>query len=61
MQTDERTARLLDALRGVDLTTSAGRAGIGCVLSEIERLSPGAILQRAASIQLRSLGVPTLR
>ena len=56
MQMDEKAARLLDAIRGIDLTSADGRAGIGCILSEIERISPGAILQRAASIELRRLG-----
>lgn len=56
MPTDDPTARLLDALRGVDLTSADGRAGIGTLLAEIERAAPGAILQRAAGIDLRRLG-----
>lgn len=56
MQMDEKAAKLLDAIRGIDLASADGRAGIGCILSEIERISPGAILQRAASIELRRLG-----
>ena len=59
MQTEEKTALLLNALRGLDLTSADGRAGIGCLLAEIERLAPGAILQRAASIELRRLGIPS--
>ena len=48
--------RLLAALAGLDLTSADGRAGIGTLLSEIERACPGAILQQAAGMQLRALG-----
>ena len=50
-------ARLLAALQGLDLTSADGRAGIGALLSEIERACPGAILQQAARIELRALGL----
>jgi hypothetical protein len=53
--TDENAARLLDAIRGIDLSSADGRAGIGSILAEIERVSPGAILQRAAAIELRRI------
>lgn len=36
-----RAVRLVEALGGLDLTSADGRAGIGSLLSEIERLSPG--------------------
>jgi hypothetical protein len=49
-------ARLLEILAGLDLTSADGRAGIGGLLSEIERLSPGSVLQQAARIDLRRLG-----
>lgn len=49
-------ARLLEALEGLDLTSADGRAGIGTLLSEIERACPGAILQQAAGMELRALG-----
>ena len=49
-------ARLLAVLDGLDLTSADGRAGIRTLLAEIERLSPDAILQRAASIELRRVG-----
>jgi hypothetical protein len=49
-------ARLLAALEGLDLTSADGRAGIGVLLSEIERACPGAILQQAARIELRAVG-----
>jgi hypothetical protein len=49
-------ARLLEGLEGLDLTSADGRAGIGALLAEIERLSPGAILQQAARIELRRVG-----
>ena len=49
---------LLEALEGLDLTSADGRAGIGTLLSEIERACPGAILQQAARIELRSVGWP---
>ena len=48
------------ALSGLDLTRADGRCGIRSLLAEIERLSPGAILQQAAGIQLRRLGCVTL-
>lgn len=48
--------RLLEVLGGLDLTSADGRAGIGGLLSEIERLSPGVVLQQAARIDLRRLG-----
>ncbi|MBB4081375.1 hypothetical protein [Brevundimonas lenta] len=50
------SARLLAALRGVDLTSADGRAGIGALLAEIERLSPGAIQRQSASMDLRRAG-----
>ena len=53
---DRIAARLLEALAGLDLTSADGRAGIHTLLSEIERACPGAILQQAARIELRSIG-----
>ena len=50
------TARLLEALEGLDLTSADGRAGINTLLSEIERACPGVLLQQAAGIDLRRLG-----
>ncbi|PZN95146.1 MAG: hypothetical protein DCF29_24855, partial [Alphaproteobacteria bacterium] len=47
---------LLASLQGLDLTSADGRAGIRTLLSEIERLSPGLILQQAAGIELRRVG-----
>ncbi|HYD28569.1 hypothetical protein [Brevundimonas sp.] len=49
-------ARLLAVVEGLDLASADGRAGIRTLLAEIERLSPGAILQQAASIELRRVG-----
>jgi len=49
-------ARLLQAIEGIDLTSADGRAGLGALLSEIERACPGAILQQAARIELRAVG-----
>ena len=51
-------ARLLAVVEGLDLASADGRAGIRTLLAEIERLSPGAILQQAASIELRRVGWP---
>lgn len=53
MNLDEEAARILDTLKGVDLSSSDGRAGIGRLLAEIERRAPGAILQSASRIELR--------
>ncbi|MFA4950544.1 hypothetical protein [Brevundimonas sp.] len=48
---------LLASLQGLDLTSADGRAGIRTLLSEIERLSPGLILQQAAGIELQRVGI----
>lgn len=53
-------ASLLVPLQGLDLTSADGRCGIKTLLAEIERLAPGAILQQAATIQLRRLGCGSL-
>lgn len=58
MPTDPPPTPLLDALSGIDLNSAEGRAGIGRLLAEIERLCPGAIARQAATHQLRSLGCP---
>lgn len=55
--TEERAQRLREALRGIDLSRAEGRLGIGVILGEIERAAPQAILQSAARVQLRSLGL----
>ena len=52
---------LLASLQGLDLTSADGRAGIRTLLSEIERLSPGLILQQAAGIELQRVGVGRVR
>ena len=49
-------ARLLSVVEGLDLASADGRAGIGALLAEIERLSPGAILRQAATIELGRVG-----
>lgn len=49
-------ARLIESLGGLDLASADGRAGIRALLSEIERLAPGAILRQAASIELDRIG-----
>ena len=56
MTPEDPATRLLAVLQGLDLTSADGRAGIGSLLSEIERLSPGAVHQQAAGIDLRRLG-----
>lgn len=53
MSLDEETTRILNTLKGVDLSSADGRAGIGRLLAEIERRAPGAILQSASRIELR--------
>lgn len=58
---DEMGTRLLAVLQGLDLTSADGRAGIGTLLSEIERLAPGAILSRAAPSMSRPDPAPNLR
>lgn len=49
-------ARLLASLGGLDLASADGRAGLRALLSEIERLAPGAILRQAATIELDRVG-----
>src|SRR5690606_13928822 len=49
-------ARLIESLAGLDLASADGRAGIRALLSEIERLAPGAILRQAATIELDRVG-----
>lgn len=62
--TEETAARLREALAGIDLSRADGRPrlrgdddGIGAILAEIERTAPGMILQSAARVQLRALGL----
>lgn len=55
--TPDTAPDLLASLQGLDLTSADGRAGIRTLLSEIERLSPGLILQQAAGIELRRVGI----
>ncbi len=55
--TEETAARLREALAGIDLSRADGRLGIGAILAEIERTEPGMILQSAARVQLRALGL----
>lgn len=55
--TEETAARLREVLVGIDLGRADGRIGIGVMLAEIERVAPQAILQSAARVQLRALGV----
>jgi len=61
---DRIAARLLEALAGLDLTSADGRAGIGTLLSEIQRACPGVRLHQAARMELRGggrVGAPVLR
>ena len=58
MTPEDPTTRLLAVLQGLDLTSADGRAGIGTLLSEVERLAPGAVTKQAAGIELRRLGWP---
>lgn len=55
--TPDTAPDLLASLQGLDLTSADGRAGIRTLLSEIERLSPGLILQQAAGIELQRVGI----
>ena len=58
MTPEDPTTRLLAVLQGLDLTSADGRAGIGTLLAEVERLAPAAVLKQAAGIELRRLGWP---
>lgn len=48
MPAESPTTRLLEALQGLDLISADGRAGIGTLLSVIERVSPEALSRLAA-------------
>lgn len=47
---------LLTALSRIDLTSADGRAGIRCLLAELDRLAPAALLRQAAMLDLRRMG-----
>lgn len=47
---------LIAAIRGLDLSSADGRAGIQSLLREIERAAPGSIEQMAAGLELRKVG-----
>lgn len=61
MVEDETTARMMEALAGIDLSRADGRIGIGTLLAQLERDAPDAILRSAARVQLRALGSPPSR
>ena len=44
-------------LEGLDLTSADGRAGLRCLLREIEAQSPGIIAQVNAGEELRRMGL----
>jgi hypothetical protein len=50
--------RILESLGALDLTSADGRAGIGRLLAEIERLAPGAIHRQTACLDRARLGLP---
>jgi len=45
---EQRVALMLALVKGVDLASADGRAGLGRFLAEVERLAPGSIRQAAA-------------
>ncbi len=60
----DRLTRLTDALRGVDLASADGRAGIGQLLAEVERMAPGCIYREASRTdfaRLATVGAPSCR
>lgn len=50
---------LLRLLEGLDVSSADGRAGISCLLREIETAAPGSIERMAAHLQLRRLDLRT--
>lgn len=57
MDTDKaKAALLLDLLKGLQLDSADGRAGIAAILREIEELAPGSIGQMNAALELRRMG-----
>ncbi|MDY6922739.1 MAG: hypothetical protein SWI22_02120 [Pseudomonadota bacterium] len=54
---DEAKADLLFRLvKALDVSSADGRAGVGCLLRELEAVSPGAVERMAAGLQLRKIG-----
>lgn len=51
---------LIEALQRLDLTSADGRAGIACLLAELERLAPDALRRQAAILDLRLMGCRTV-
>lgn len=50
--------RLRRSLEGLDLRSADGRAGLGALLREIERMEPGIVQRICAEIELRQLRRP---
>lgn len=47
---------LLRLVRALDVSSADGRAGVGCLLRELEAVSPGAVKRMATGLQLRKAG-----
>jgi|GEM_PF-3348746 len=54
----EHAARLKQILQGIDFTSADGRAGLGALLREVERIEPGIVQRICPEIELRQLGLP---
>lgn len=53
---DEAKADLLFRLvKALDVSSADGRAGVGCLLRELEAVSPGALKRLSAGLQLRKV------
>lgn len=57
-QQGEHAATLRQSLQGIDLRSADGRAGLGTLLREVERIEPGIVQRICAEIELRQLGLP---
>lgn len=59
-QRTEEARGLLRNLEGVDLGSADGRAGLGALLREIERMEPGIVQRICAESELRRLNLPMI-
>jgi len=50
--------KLQQSLRGIDLGSADGRAGLGALLREAERIEPGIVQRICAEVELRQPGLP---
>lgn len=60
MEIASNAAVLRRCIEGLDLTSADGRAGLRCLLRELEERAPGIIGQVNAGLELKRLGISTV-